>query len=279
MVRQWNRMVTVGCAVATGCLMIGCRVLLLPESAWGELQVTEIMFNPKNADTDWEWVEIRNAGTVAVDLDNYWFDDVGPAAIAGSVPHIRHIAGGGKAVNTVIPAGQVAVLYDGAAVDFNDDEFRANWDMAANTHLIAVEFFPSLNNLSSTNPTETFAIWSDETAYRMDTADVSTTEVPRINVVQTSSALLSFTYDRDTFPSSNNVASIYWTGVGDGTKGENWLRSEPGQDGAITSLDMTTTGRSPLNSADDLGSPGEVPFGSFADGVSITEIMYNPRSG
>jgi hypothetical protein len=72
------------------------------------------------------------------------------------------------AANTVVPAGGVAVLYDGDGSAFNDQLFRQAWSLGAGVPLIAVDGFPALAN-SGTG--RNFGLWTDATAYAAALAD------------------------------------------------------------------------------------------------------------
>ena len=55
------------------------------------------------------------------------------------------------------------------------------------------------------------------------------------------------------------------------------MRREHGAFGAHVSVQTTLPG-TPINSVADRGTPGVVPGGGAASGLSISEIMYDPAS-
>jgi len=243
--------------------------LVASSVALAQLEVTEVMFNPLSAnDTAWEWLEVRNNGSVPVDLNGAFAGRVGDEeALIAAVSNF-------EASNTVIPANGVAVLYDGFLglgnpSNFNDQHFRDAWGLSGSVPLIAVNSgFPQL-----TNGGTAFGFWADSTAYAVDVADQGAGPV----VTGLTNTLFDLDYTSSNgFPASTNGSSMRWSGNGDYRVGSNWALSAAPETGVVTSSLVAVGGAT--NSTADIGSPGSVPAGPAAAGLLITEIMYNPRS-
>ncbi len=230
-----------------------------------QLVITEMMVNPKSADDAvWEWIEVRNEGGVPIDLNGALF------AKMGEVENTTADVSAATAANTVVPAGGVAVLYDGDGSAFNDQLFRQAWSLGAGMPLIAVDGFPSLAN-SGTG--RNFGLWTDPAAYAAALADDGEGTQ---RVSSFAGALLSIDYANG-FPAvSVNGPSIAWNGAGSYADGANWTVTVAGS-GVVTSTPIVASG-TPVNNPLDIGNPGRVAPGSAASGLLISEIMYDPAS-
>ena len=230
-----------------------------------QLVVTELMVNPKSADDAvWEWIEVRNEGAAPIDLNGALFAKLGEAE------NTTADVSAATAANTVIPAGGVAVLYDGDGTAFNDQLFRQAWSLGAGVPLIAVDGFPSLAN-SGTG--RNFGLWTDAAAYAATLADDGEGTQ---RVSSYAGAAFSLDYANG-FPSvSANGPSIAWNGAGSYADGANWTVTEAGN-GVVASLPIVAPG-TPVNNPLDVGNPGRVAPGSAAAGLLISEIMYDPAS-
>ena len=234
-------------------------------TAHAQLVVTEMMVNPKSADDAvWEWIEVRNEGAAPIDLNGALFAKLGEAE------NTTADVSSATAANTVVPAGGVAVLYDGDGTAFNDQVFRQAWSLGAGVPLIAVDGFPSLAN-SGTG--RNFGLWTDPAAYAAALADDGEGTQ---HVSSFTGAAFSMDYANG-FPSvSANGPSIAWNGAGSYTDGANWTVTVAGS-GVITSSPIVAPG-TPVNNPLDIGNPGRVAPGSAASGLLISEIMYDPAS-
>lgn len=246
--------------------------LLFASSVCAQLRITEVMYDSVN-DSNWEWFEVTNTGAADFDLDGYYVDDTGGTAIDEmDPPNILNVANGGQSMNTVIPAGKTAVLYDGDALAYDDSRFRAAWNLGADIPLIGVDSFPGLNNSD-----DQFGLWAAFPQYSLDTGDGD--DDGDLEVLQFTNATAFLGYGGDTgFPDAQN-ASIAWNGMGDYQDGAQWFISEDGMANAKTSLQTFLPGLEPLNDPTDIGNPGKLPdSGAAPTGLHFTEIMYNPAS-
>ncbi len=272
-------------------LVIGFLASLVPVAATAQLQVAEVMYDPASGEPAWEWIEVYNPGAAPVDLDGYFVDRVGDSALgSASVPQIRSSVdhdGSSVANSTVVPAGGLAILYNGAALDYDPQRFRDAWpQVPAGVALIGVAGWSS-NSLANNpappavNPSlagSTFGFWASEAAYRLDVTNLGTVETPNERVTDVTASAFTFSYD-DTAPWPNNTgaASLAYDGSGSFSSGTNWAISQVGAGGAYQST-ATFLESEPIN-GDDFGSPGQIPGGtSSAPSLLLTEVMFNPAS-
>jgi hypothetical protein len=246
--------------------VVAAIVLAAGSSAWAQLQITEIMSNPISADDNaWEWIEVRNTGGAPIDLNGYLISRLNDQEFG--TPAIQS----GQASNTIVPAGGVAVLYDGqltGAGDFDDNLFRTAWGLSPSVPLIAVNNF----GLGLTNGGGTaIGFWPDLTAYSMDLSNID--EDPALEVTSFNSAAFWIDYrTANMFPSVPSGVSIRWSGNGSYQDGSQWAVTTSG----TTSVPATLSGNT--NNPADTGSPGVFPTGTPPVGITFTEIMYNPAS-
>ena len=198
------------------------------------IAVTEIMYNPAfDPDNVWEFVEIVNTGDSAIDLTGWVIDDIGGDPVTAA-----NIPGGS------IPAGGVAVLYDGASLSLAQVE--GAW--GAGINFIAVDNWQALNNGG-----DTFGLWDSIASHDGRNFD---------------NAIIAITYDDGgDWPSDDGVASIYLRNpFYDGNDGSNWALSTAGVDGAYVSNPAGGT------SSTSIGSPGETPATLAVQGPYLVNI-------
>ncbi|MCA9213596.1 MAG: lamin tail domain-containing protein [Planctomycetales bacterium] len=233
-------------------------VSVMATSGSAQLRITEIMADSVD-DTNWEWIEVKNESNAAVDLNGYVYHDMNRALQAANISSAT-------SANTMIPAGGVAVLFNGSNLSYDESRFRNAWGLAPTVPLIGVTSPPRLNNGG-----DQIGIWPNFDAY---TADLGAVD-GNMEVVKFDNAAVWIDFDGD-FPSPS-AESIYWKGSGDIRAAANWAASANGEAGAYGST-PTFFESAQINNTEDLGNPGIVPAGNAAAGLLITEIMYNPKS-
>jgi hypothetical protein len=116
-------------------------ITLAPPAVFGEIIISEIMFNPQGSDNDStgtnytysrEWTELYNTGATSVDISGWQFGDSQDNNWASPFP-----------TGTTIGAGQALVVTGDAAT------FDANWGSGINR--IQVSAFPNQANSVGTN--------------------------------------------------------------------------------------------------------------------------------
>lgn len=188
-----------------------------------DLKITEIMYNPSGADTNWEWVEIYNSSLETVDLSGFVFDDNAASSLNEA-----------NILNGTIPSHSSAILFN--AKNISEQQFQEVW---GNVNIIAVSVWPTLGNSG-----DGLALWSSFADYEGDNQN-------RLN------AIMQLTYDKvnNGWPDDDGKASIYLkTLASDNTIGGNWALSVVGVDTPLHEAYISEELHG--NSGKDVGSPG-----------------------
>lgn len=262
--------------------------LVLAGACPAQLVVTEVMYDPASDETRWEWIEVHNRGSAAVDLDGFVIDRVGDRERTTVTANIqsRPLVGAEAVFNaTVIPAGGIAILYNGPGLGYSPSRFRAAWPgLTPGATLVGVEGWssnaltnsPSATEYAPSLPALTVGLWPDEASYRLDAADFGQPGSPDRRVHRTTNAAAAFGYDNDSpWPDAMGRASILYRG-GAVFSPTSWGRSNYPFGGVTES--RATFVPVPL-SAPDYGSPGVAPPGApDGAGLYFTEALYDPAS-
>lgn len=222
----------------------GTNAPTTPVNAQDNIMISEIMYNPKSSENDWEWVEITNIGKDDIDLAGWVIDDKNSSL--HSTPNIS---------SGTIKAGASAVLYNADKISATD--FEAAWGSGIN--LIAAT---NWNAMALGNGGDRIGIWNSFTNYISDT---NSTGDLAFNL-----SIDDVEYDdRSPWPSdAPGTSSIYVMDLNQSNdSANNWDYSAVGFNGW-----MSTTGGG--NSGEDIASPGKRGKGS-ANLASVITLLHN----
>ena len=291
-------------------LVLGFLCLSLTSSSFAALEIVEYMNNPNGDDRFWEWIEVRNTTGSPIDLKGYLGVNLNDSGFDPNDTGINGTIfgdfGSGPVTDTVIPAGGVAVIYDGfdefgefPGENYDPNKFYQAWGLDPNTTVVMpTDFWPGLSN-SSGSSNQSIAFYAPDPGFnsaldgfkvsdRWPTylADVTDTNpdpnIDDFRVTSFANAAFSLNYsDPNVFPVAGQGESVHYKGTGDITDGANWaLSADSDASGAFTSIEIQAEriGTDDFNSADDLGSPGVVPNTptSAGGGLIFSEILYDP---
>ncbi|HEX6960527.1 MAG TPA: lamin tail domain-containing protein [Lacipirellula sp.] len=227
--------------------------ILPPGTAPSGLWITEIMYDSRSAEPDWEWVEVYNKTGAAIDfgLTPYVFDDDDDSAKISA-----NVTAG------VIPNGGVAVLFDLSQISVSD--LQAAWDPsgAVGTNFIGLDSWTG----GLTNGGDRFALWPSLSAYQSEAVTSGSNNRTMAN------AVVSIGYDDEspssntgtvgTWPEPDGNASISLTDLSlvsnqnvSPTVGESWVLSVAG-DGLGSFNASGIAGNITVHPGGDLGTPG-----------------------
>ncbi len=186
--------------------------------------ITEIMYNPNDSESKWEWIEVYNNTSEAINLNGYVIDDNNSSKHAEA-----NITGG-----FLLPKTS-GVLYNADATDIN---FLDAWGVV---NLIPVSGW---SKMTLNNGGDTIGIWDSFSNYNGDHQN-------QLNVIEQ----VTFQNNRNSWPQTDNQGSIYLVDINaDNTVGENWRLSV---EGVSTPVNITYKSfNEGGNSGEDIGSPG-----------------------
>lgn len=196
--------------------------------SYGQLVITEIMYNPSTSEPAGEWVELYNSSHLPIDLTGYVLDD---ETLNISTPNIP----GG----TIQPYSTIVLIN---TESWSVTGFQSAWPGVAAQQIVAVPDWPSGFN----NTGDQVGIWSSQASHDLGFASA-------IDVVSYESG--------SGWPSSTNGVSIYLSSYTinlflDNDNAANWAHSSSGTDGAVLSTDG------------DAGSPAYWIFDTDGDGIA-----------
>lgn len=235
-----STIVAASCAAATALVAVAAPA---PVAAFDGTPpvISEVMFNPASAEDDWEWIELYNPGTDALDLAGWVVDDGNNTAVAAP-----NIAAGS------VPAGGSAILFN--VDDVTAADFEAAWGTDIN--LVAVTGWSAMG---LNNGGDTIGLWETAEDHLGDQAAQA-------------NAVLSVTYDG---ASGNGTGSAHLTDLADQ---QSFAAST---DGLATPVGVSYTATAEGgNSGVDVGSPGgtftadgDVLFTQYIEGSSNNKAL------
>lgn len=213
-----------------------------------DILITEIMYNPNSADADWEWIEIYNNSSSAIDLSNFILDDDDATALGSS-----NITSG------ILQAGGAVIIMD--EISTSQSNFSDAWG-AGISYATLGSNWPGLGNSG-----DRIGLWANASEY--DSRNFA-------------NAIDDVTYEDGTssWPSENGSASIYYndgTFAADNNAGGNWTLSTvstatPVGTGFQSSVNGTTnTGADIASPSGDLALP--VILSSFKSRIEANNII------
>lgn len=198
--------------------------------AAGDLIITEIMYDPRSPEDDWEWVEVLNTTDTAIDVGGWVFDNNNTSAMASA-----NIASG------IIQPGEAAVFFN--RQDITATEFRDAWGLSVNAIAVTNWGAATLSNSSGR-----VGLWSSFAAYQGDHQNHARAEV-------------SVPYGTTgSWPAPNNSASIYLFDLAaDPSLATSWRRSIVGNATPAGTTRTSFASGFTTNTGLDVGSPGYQP--------------------
>ena len=222
-----KRLVTITASAAD--LIAVASTLTITDDEAGSIVISEIMFNSDG--TDQEWLELYNAGLTTVDLGGWVLDDEDRLGW-DPIPE-----------GTLLPAGGVAVLFDGSFGSRTAAQFREDWSTAADPSVVVVDVtgWQALANGPS--------LTNEVLVIRNAAGDVENEA--------------NYQDGTNGWPTATAGASFYLADMaGDNNVGANWAVSALGVDGAINPVGTVWT-------AANIASPGFVPVGPAEEVVEV----------
>lgn len=198
-----------------------------------QVKISEIMYNPRSAEDDWEWIELHNPTSSAISLSGYVVDDENSTFQTGS-----------NVANVSIPAGESVILINGG--DITESDFKAAWGSSINVAAVS-----DWGNMALGNGGDHVGVWSSYADFQKDTNSDGSRAF--------NFAVSHVDYDDDgtTWVTDDGYGSIYLKDITASVDNPaNWVLSTNTDGFSWTS----TTGGG--NSGEDVASPGKIPAAS-----------------
>ncbi len=234
-------------ASTTG-FVTGDGLLAVTDNEVVNVVVSEIMFNPTNptgstnTQTYTEWVELVNRGSVPADLSGWSFNDE-DLTDWSAIP-----------AGTLLPAGGVAVIFNGLFGTITESQFRTQWNVPAGALVVGLPLWGNLDN--SPSPTNEDFFFNDSGKQVVDHVD--------------------FDDDGTIWPTGTVGASIALANVAlDNNNGLNWRLSVLGTGSARNPIALPDPQPPVLYQLADIGSPGQVPA---ITSIGNTKVYYKGSS-
>jgi Lamin Tail Domain len=243
----------------------------IASSSVAQVIITEIMVDTLSDEAAWEWIEIRNISGSTVDFDGWVFDDDDDNDFFAA--NVSNVNG-----NTQVPAGAVAVLYNGLRLNNDPARFTNAWGSG----ISLIPFMPnstggSQNFVALGNDGDAFGLWSSHENYLLDSIPLENRPPAR----SFANAVVSVDFSPlNGYPLVESGSSLAWSGEGSAADPLNWVSSFPGERNAVVSVPTLMQSQTAINNTLDVGSPGIAApaSGVIPSKLLITEIMYDPRS-
>jgi hypothetical protein len=190
------------------------------------LIITEIMYNPRSPDGEWEWIEIYNTSHMEINLNGWVIDD------GNKTPHTEANINAG-----LLLPGESGILYNSDVM--SPHEFETAWGHGL--QLIPVRNWGAMG---LNNSGDKIGIWDSFASYQDD-------HELFVNV----HCFLNYSGESG-WPESDGQASIYLTDINMSyTDGNNWQLSSEGTETPLGTCYKSTRTPGGLNSGEDIGSP------------------------
>lgn len=202
------------------------------------LQITEIMYNPRSPDPNFEWVEIYNNTINTIDFSStpHVFDDTDDTDLTEA-----------NLTTGIIPGGGIAVLFNSDILSIAD--MQTMWDPGSS---LGTNFIPVDENTFTAlgNGGNTLAIWDSIEAYSTETMNNSdrTTD----NAIP--STVVTYDNNDNSWPNDDRESSIQLTGSSQ-NDGSNWELTDVAGFSAMELIGI-------FHAGGDIASPGS--FGTVA---------------
>ncbi len=215
-------------------IIVVATFLVFVTQGAAQVKISELMYNPKSTEDNWEWIELHNPTSSSISLNGYVVDDENSSFQSAS-----------NVANVMVPAGGTVILINGD--DISESDFKAAWGSS-----IEVATVSDWSNMALGNGGDHVGVWSSYSDYEKDTNSDGTRAF--------NFAVTHVEYDDNgtTWPADDGIGSIYLKTISASVANPaSWVLS-----GATDGLSWTsTTGGG--NSGEDVANPGKVPAENF----------------